>query len=678
MRTLSADGQTPTTFGWWKKALAAVASIALLTGAGLMAAESASAHNPTVTATCTTLSVSLSNYTSTSSNTNDNKVAVTINGATQNFDFKGSSFSKTFAFTNSKVNNSYEVKITAWDAPNNSSYSPDIKGTTTGCAPTITKDASAAGVVLTAATCTTGQIATPGDVTEASWNSSKPTTGPGSYSYTATAVSGHEFSDGTTTKSFSGTLAGPTPSQSISPNSPCYTPPTKDASAAVTVTPATCTAAATAVPGTATNASWTGSTAEKTGPGSYSYTAKAQPGHLFSDGTGSKTFTGTLAGVTPSQSTKPNSPCYTPPPMDAKAAVTVTPATCSAAATAVPGTATNASWIGSTAKKTGPGPYSYTAKAKSGHQFADGTSTDHFSGTLDGAIGYQSLDQSAPCYTPPPTDAKANVVVTQATCTEPATAEPGDVTNASWTGGTAKTTGPASYSYTATAKPGHAFSDGTGTEPFSGTLSGPIPSQTTNPDAPCYIALTGSTATGTCVANAPWIYYDVTLTNKGDAPLTGDGHVRLVLSAGGNTDTLDLGKLGSDGTLKGKVLWPGASVAADGVTPTGWPGWEQDASGKWVQTSGNFAWTRDVTSATLEVNPSLTVALAYPPATPNCDAAPPTTPTVSTTPAPTAKAAGLADTGSDLMAPLAVVLGLLAAGGAALVVTRVNARRRRS
>jgi hypothetical protein len=169
--------------------------------------------------------------------------------------------------------------------------------------------------------------------------------------------------------------------------------------------------------------------------------------------------------------------------------------------------------------------------------------------------------------------------------------------------------------------------------------------------------LEGSLATGTCVADAPWIYYDVTLTGETESTA-----VSLVITDGTNSTTLALGDL-VDGKLKNKILWPGASVAADEVTPTGWPGWAF-VNGQWVETDGNFAWTRGDITATLEVNPELAVALSYPPATPDCAAAPP---------AGGGSGSGLAETGFD-GTPFAWTAALLAAAGAGLLVLR-RARR---
>uniref|UniRef100_UPI00138E2CDF hypothetical protein n=1 Tax=Paraoerskovia marina TaxID=545619 RepID=UPI00138E2CDF len=151
--------------------------------------------------------------------------------------------------------------------------------------------------------------------------------------------------------------------------------------------------------------------------------------------------------------------------------------------------------------------------------------------------------------------------------------------------------------------------------------------------APQEPALTGSVATGECLKDAPWIFYDVTLTDP-DGQSTGTA-ARIVLTDGTETSTVELGELGADGTLSGKVLWPGASVAEDGETPTGWPGWAQTEDGSWVETDGNFAWTRGDITATLEVNPEISVDLSYPPATPDCAAAPPVTETGAETTEPT-------------------------------------------
>ena len=56
--------------------------------------------------------------------------------------------------------------------------------------------------------------------------------------------------------------------------------------------------------------------------------------------------------------------------------------------------------------------------------------------------------------------------------------------------------------------------------------------------------------------------------------------------------------------------WPGASATA----PHQWPGWMQLADGTYVETSGNYAWTRAAAGVTVrfDVNPTYTTTVFYP------------------------------------------------------------------
>ncbi|GAA1775892.1 hypothetical protein [Agromyces lapidis] len=217
---------------------------------------------------------------------------------------------------------------------------------------------------------------------------------------------------------------------------------------------------------------------------------------------------------------------------------------------------------------------------------------------------------------------------------------------------------------TATAAPGNTFPQG------------PVVVWTyTLDDEPCIApVLEGSVATGVCEADAPWISYKVVLTDP-DAQST-SREVSLVLSDGEHTETIELGTVGEDGVLEGRVLWPGASVDEEG-NATGWPGWKQLGDGTWVQTDDNFAWTRNLTSATFVVNPELAVELAYPPATPDCIAAPPTPETPGEpggngdTPS-TPAGDGLASTGFA-GTTIAIVAGVVVLAGIAfLVIARLR------
>lgn len=162
--------------------------------------------------------------------------------------------------------------------------------------------------------------------------------------------------------------------------------------------------------------------------------------------------------------------------------------------------------------------------------------------------------------------------------------------------------------------------------------------------------MSGSGAFTECVGNVPWIQFQVDVVDP-DSQLT-DQQVSLYLANGANSVELQLGTL-TNNHLSGRVLWPGASTDAAG-NGTGWPGWEQ-MNGEWVETSGNFAWTRSNVTAELRVNPSLSVPLAYPEATAAC-----------ASPAgfalPLTEGPGLAATGSTVPA---IALGV---GGAAVLL----------
>lgn len=181
------------------------------------------------------------------------------------------------------------------------------------------------------------------------------------------------------------------------------------------------------------------------------------------------------------------------------------------------------------------------------------------------------------------------------------------------------------------------------------------------PSPPVTPSLSGSSVSPACSADVPWITYSVALNNPSNVAT---GHTaRLVLSNGSDSVTIPLGEL-VDGRLSGTVLWPGASVGDDGGG-NGWPGWEY-TNGEWVETAGNFAWTRGEITATIEVNPTLSVPLSYPPSTPQCLTSPPGA-TVTT--------AGLSlpSTGGDAAAVLPFLWGagaLVIAGGTLLVVRR--------
>lgn len=181
----------------------------------------------------------------------------------------------------------------------------------------------------------------------------------------------------------------------------------------------------------------------------------------------------------------------------------------------------------------------------------------------------------------------------------------------------------------------------------------------TNPATP---SLTGSATIGECNRDVPWISYDVRLTDPDSLVTSTDA--RLVMTDGDESVTVPLGTI-EDGRLSGRVLWPGASVDENGVAD-GWPGWAF-TDGRWVETDGNFGWTRGAITATLEVNPSLAVPLSYPRSTPTCTVDPPRA----------GSGAALATTGlSTAMLPIAVVGAVAVAVGGGVVLLRRRTSRR--
>ncbi|WP_244284147.1 cell wall protein [Agromyces badenianii] len=179
--------------------------------------------------------------------------------------------------------------------------------------------------------------------------------------------------------------------------------------------------------------------------------------------------------------------------------------------------------------------------------------------------------------------------------------------------------------------------------------------------------LAGSAVTGICDGDVPYIGYTVDLI---DPDNVSTGHTAtLVLSDGSNSTSIPLGTI-VNGALSGRVLWPGAAVNSDG-SPAGWPGWDL-VDGVWVETDGNFAWTRSITSATITVNPSISVPLSYPPSSPNCATSPRGSGAVSAADTETLSATGVSE------ATFAVAfgaLGLVVIGGAVLLLTRRLAKR---
>lgn len=127
------------------------------------------------------------------------------------------------------------------------------------------------------------------------------------------------------------------------------------------------------------------------------------------------------------------------------------------------------------------------------------------------------------------------------------------------------------------------------------------------PDEPTEPSLAGSSAVASCVGDVPVINYNVVLTDPDDIATGHDA--TLVFTGSGTTTSIPLGTLQND-QLSGSVLWPGADTNGDGVADS-WPGWLPSGD-SWVETDGNFRWTRGDVQASIHVNPSIDVALSYP------------------------------------------------------------------
>ena len=133
------------------------------------------------------------------------------------------------------------------------------------------------------------------------------------------------------------------------------------------------------------------------------------------------------------------------------------------------------------------------------------------------------------------------------------------------------------------------------------------------PVTPTSPTLAGSTAGSACVGDVPYISYSVTLTDPDN--VSTDHSVYLRLTDGSNEFQTKLGDL-KNNKLSGTILWPGAKVDGNGDA-AGWPGWAK-VDGQWVETNGNYAWTRGNITASLIVNPELVVPVSYPTATSGC------------------------------------------------------------
>ncbi len=129
-----------------------------------------------------------------------------------------------------------------------------------------------------------------------------------------------------------------------------------------------------------------------------------------------------------------------------------------------------------------------------------------------------------------------------------------------------------------------------------------------------------SAFTPVCIGEAPFIEYNIKpigFTSSGPATLT------FIDRNGNVVETRTVSE------LSGRIIYPGASVDANGV-PTDWPGWKQAENGEWIPDDSD-AILRQGLNIRVEVNPTATAIVSYPPATAPCANPPGVTPPPTTT-----------------------------------------------
>jgi hypothetical protein len=119
------------------------------------------------------------------------------------------------------------------------------------------------------------------------------------------------------------------------------------------------------------------------------------------------------------------------------------------------------------------------------------------------------------------------------------------------------------------------------------------------------------TLTPECIQDAPWLTYTVTPTNINPAP-----NPVTIRWIDVDNDQVLYEQAGLP--LSGKVLWREAQVDGTGKG-IAWPGWRQLENGQWIDDGSNL---RPQVKVELQVNPTASEVVTYPPAEPTCNAAP--------------------------------------------------------
>jgi hypothetical protein len=140
-----------------------------------------------------------------------------------------------------------------------------------------------------------------------------------------------------------------------------------------------------------------------------------------------------------------------------------------------------------------------------------------------------------------------------------------------------------------------------------GALAGPGLANAAYPPEPPVRTLDVTAFSPVCQSGAPYIQYDIKTVgfeSTGPAKLT----IRDINSRVVDTVTVS--------SLSGRILYPGAKVDASGKG-SDWPGWTQNASGEWVVDTTD-AILRSGLSIEVQVNPTATANVTYPPESSGC------------------------------------------------------------
>ena len=163
-----------------------------------------------------------------------------------------------------------------------------------------------------------------------------------------------------------------------------------------------------------------------------------------------------------------------------------------------------------------------------------------------------------------------------------------------------------------------------------------------------------------CVKDAPYIE----VTFGGQSQFNGRPATVTFRDLAGNVVDTATATFQAGTTVR--FVYPGASVDAAG-NATDWPGWMFDGD-EWVIDPSD-AHLRDGLTVVIEVNPTATASVSYPPATAACASPEQVDPAPTTTTAPV-PAGALPQTGSSTAVLASIAAILLLAGGGALMATR--------